>query len=73
MTFGLVHVTECVSRHGGAQPRVHIGEVIRLVTKDVLSLALFQNTQEQIRYESNYQSALCLRKMAGLLVGGGRN
>ena len=46
--FGLVHITECVRRHGGAQPRVHIGEVIRLVIKEIRSFALFQNTQELI-------------------------
>ena len=43
--FGLVRITECVRRHDGAQPRIHIGEVIRLVTKEIRSFALFQNTQ----------------------------
>jgi len=44
--FGLVRITECVSLHGGAQPRVHVGEVIRLVTKKISSFALLQKTQE---------------------------
>jgi hypothetical protein len=71
VAFGLVHVTECVSRNGGAEPRVHIREVIRLVTKEIRSLALFQNTQEQIRQESNYQLSLSSRKMTGVLGRGG--